>query len=131
SFLGEHDFAALATLPLVYGLARSYERRPDTRTWVAIVAGAVGCVLGAALASLVGLYLGALVLVVGTLVRRRVNMRALGVTAVVVAVVTAGTLFLRSGDLGFLQQWFGKPPSRPGQYAASWSQRLIYVYVGG
>lgn len=131
SFLGEHDFAALATLPLVYGLARAYERRADARTWTAIVAGVVGCILGAALASLVGLYLGALVLVIGTALHRHANARALGVTIATVAVVTAGTLFLRAGDLGFLQQWFGKPPSRPGQYAASWSQRLIYTYVGG
>jgi hypothetical protein len=131
SFLGEHDFAALATLPLVYGLARVYERRPDTRAWTAIVAGTIGCVLGAALASLLGLYLGALVLVLGRSAWRREHLERLALTMLVVAVVTAGTLSLRAGELGFLQQWFGKPPSRPGQYAASWSQRLIYVYVGG
>ena len=38
---------------------------------------------------------------------------------------------IRAGDLGFLQAWFGKPETRPGQYAASWSQRLIYAYIGG
>src|SRR5258705_11524447 len=38
---------------------------------------------------------------------------------------------MRSGDVGFLQSWFDKPASRPGQYASSWSQRLIYTYVGG
>src|SRR5262249_15545143 len=37
----------------------------------------------------------------------------------------------RSGELGFIQSWFGKPATRPGQYAGSWSQRLIYAYVGG
>jgi hypothetical protein len=131
SFLGEHDFAALATLPLVYGLARVYERRPDARAWVAIVAGGIGCFLGSALASLVGLYLGALVLAFGAVLGRRASLQAFGVTVLVVGLVTAGTLFLRAGDLGFLHQWFGKPESRPGQYAASWSQRLIYVYVGG
>ena len=26
---------------------------------------------------------------------------------------------------------FGRPESRPGQYASSWSQRLVYAYVGG
>jgi O-antigen ligase len=46
-------------------------------------------------------------------------------------VATAGTLALRQGDLGFLQSWFGPPPETPGEYAASWSQRLIYTYVGG
>ena len=49
SFLGEHDFAALATLPLLYGLIRLFTGGARTRTVVAIVAGSVGCVLGAAL----------------------------------------------------------------------------------
>jgi hypothetical protein len=132
SFLGEHDFAALATLPLVYGIVLLFERPVNVRrATLAIVAGAVGCVLGAALASLIGLYLGVLVLVGVALARRAATARALLATVAVVAVVTTGTLVLRAGELGFLQQWFGKPPSRPGQYAASWSQRLIYAYVGG
>ncbi len=131
SFLGEHDFAALATLPLLYGLVLLFERRRYSRAVLAITAGAVGCILGAALASLVGLYLGAAVLVALAVIRRNFDPVALGATAVTVAIVTAGTLVIRAGALGFLQSWFGKPPSRPGQYAASWSQRLIYAYVGG
>ena len=132
SFLGEHDFAALATLPLVYGLTVVFEQRaPLPRAIVSILVGGVGCVLGAALASLIGLYLGAGVLVVVTVLRRTATRRALLITLATVALVSAGTLELRSGDLGFLQSWFGKPASRPGQYAASWSQRLIYAYIGG
>jgi hypothetical protein len=130
SFLGEHDFAALATLPLVYGLVLLYERRDTRRAWVSIVAGGIGCVLGAALASLLGLYLGVLALVAATAALHRLRARPTLTAAVVVALVTAGTLTIRAGDLGFLQSWFGKPPSRPGQYASSWSQRLIYTYVG-
>jgi MFS family permease len=131
SFLGEHDFAALATLPLLYGLVRLFTRDSRGRTMVAIVAGAVGCILGAALASLLGLYLGALALVLVVWRRRLWSWRRVAEAAAVVAVVTAGTLTIRAGDLGFLQSWFGKPESRPGQYAASWSQRLIYAYIGG
>ena len=130
SFLGEHDFAALATLPLLYGLARELAGERRRRTVVAIVAGAVGCILGAALASLLGLYLGAAALLVVAAAHRRLTLPKLLVVTGVVAVVTAGTLVLRAGDLGFLQSWFGKPASRPGQYAASWSQRLIYAYIG-
>ena len=131
SFLGEHDFAALATLPLLYGFVLVFEHRRSGRAALAIIAGSIGCVLGAALASLLGLYLGALALLVAAFVRRRVDVRSVVVLAGVVAAVTAGTLTIRAGDLGFLQSWFGKPESRPGQYAASWSQRLIYTYVGG
>jgi hypothetical protein len=131
SFLGEHDFAALATLPLLYGLVLVSTGKRTGRAVVAIVAGAIGCTLGAALASLLGLYAGAAVLLVAVVVRRTFVLRTTLVTAVVVGLVTAGTLTIRAGDLGFLQSWFGKPASRPGQYAASWSQRLIFTYIDG
>jgi O-antigen ligase len=131
SFLGEHDFAALATLPLLYGLAVVFSGGSRGRAAIAIGAGGVGCILGAALASLLGLYLGTLALILVAWRRRWVTRTRLVVAAGVIAVVTAGTLGLRAGELGFLQSWFGKPATRPGQYAASWSQRLIYAYVGG
>jgi O-Antigen ligase len=131
SFLGEHDFAALASLPLLYGLVLLFEGRRPRRAAVAIVAGSIGCIIGAALASLLGLYLGAGLIVALAAFRRRLEVIPLAVTCVTIAIVTACSLTIRAGDLGFIQQWFGKPPSRPGQYAAGWSQRLIYVYVGG
>ncbi|MGZ4333700.1 MAG: hypothetical protein ACXVRJ_05440 [Gaiellaceae bacterium] len=131
SFLGEHDFAAIATLPLFYGLVLLYEDRRRRRGWLAVVIGSAGCILGAALASLLGLYLGAGLLMLTRGVGRKLSLRDFLTTAAVVAVVTGGTVTLRAGELGFLQSWFGKPPSRPGQYASSWSQRLIYAYVGG
>jgi hypothetical protein len=131
SFLGEHDFAALATLPLLYGLIRLFTGGGRGRTSVAIVAGALGCVLGAALASLLGLFLGSAVLLFVAWRRGWWSWAKAAQVAAVIAVVTAGTLVIRAGDLGFLQAWFGKPETRPGQYAASWSQRLIYAYVGG
>jgi hypothetical protein len=131
SFLGEHDFAALATLPLLYGLIRVFAGGSRGRTAVAIVAGGLGCILGAALASLLGLYLGLAALLLVAWRRGWWNWTHAALVVAVVGVVTAGTLTIRAGDLGFLQAWFGKPESRPGQYAASWSQRLIYAYVGG
>jgi hypothetical protein len=131
SFLGEHDFAALATLPLLYGLVVVFTGGSRRRAAVAILAGSVGCVLGAALASLLGLYLGVAALLAAAQARKLATVRRLAVAIGVVGIVTAGTLVIRAGDLGFLQAWFGKPESTPGQYAASWSQRLIYAYIGG
>ena len=53
-------------------------------------------------------------------------------TVAVAAVATAGTLAHAQGDLGFLQSWFGAAAGAAGpSTAASWSQRLIYAYVGG
>jgi hypothetical protein len=131
--VGEHDLAALATMAVVVGLAHVHERpgRPAALALIALGTGALGIVLGASLASLLGVYLAGAALVALALLRGRLRRSAVLVTLAVCAAVTAGTLGLRSGELGFLQSWFGPPPETPGEYAASWSQRLIYVYVGG
>jgi hypothetical protein len=131
SFLGEHDLAALSSLSLSLGLAALYARHDFGRpALVAGIAGALGIVLGAALASLLGLYLAALAVVGVAAVRRSVTARALLVTVLVVGAVTAGTLAQRSGELGFLRFLAQEEEERPGEFAASWSQRLIFAYVG-
>jgi hypothetical protein len=133
SFVGEHDLAALATLAVVVGLAHVYARggHLPAIALVGLGAGAAGIVLGASLASLLGLYLAAAAIAAVAAMRRSLRRSAIAVTIALCIAVTAGTLALRSGELGFLQAWFGPPPETPGQYAASWSQRLIYVYIGG
>ena len=133
SFLGEHDMAALGTMAIAAGLAALYARGGLTVpiAAAALVAGSVALTLGAALASLLGLYLAVGALLAVAVARRGLNRTPLLATVAVVVAVTAGTLSLRSGELGFLNSWFGAPPDTPGEYAASWSQRLIYVYVGG
>jgi O-antigen ligase len=133
SFMGEHDMAALATLAAAVGLARLHGRRgpPGRLAVVGIVAGLVGTVLGASLASLIGLYLAAAVVLAIAARRRELRAAAIAVTVALAVVATAGTVALRQGELGFLQEWFGTPSDDPGANAASWSHRLIYTYVGG
>ncbi len=133
SFLGEHDMAALGTMAIVVGLAGLYacRERPNRLTLTALIAGSVAVTLGAALASLLGLYLAACAVIALAAARRELHRTAFLATLAVLIVVTAGTLSLRSGELGFLKSWFGSEPETPGQYAASWSQRLIYAYIGG
>ena len=132
SFMGEHDLAALSTMTLVLGLVYLFDRdrRPPGIGLVGIGIGTVGIVFGASLASVLGLYLAALAMVALAFVRHDFRIRAAFITVLICAVVTAGTYGVRGADLGFLQSWFGPPPETPGQYAASWSQRLIYVYIG-
>jgi O-antigen ligase len=133
SFLGEHDLAALATMALAVGLARLHTRgaRPGLLAVAAIAIGLAGVVLGASLASLLGVYLATAAILGVAAARRELRLPATLLTLAVVGAATMGTLAMRQGELGFLQSWFGKPPETPGQYAASWSQRLIYAYVGG
>ena len=133
SFLGEHDMAALGSIAIAAGLASLYARRdrPRALAMTALAAGGVAVILGAALASLLGLYLAAAAVVGLAAVRRELRLApVLGTLAVLIA-VTAGTLALRNGELGFLKSWFGPEPDVPGEYAGSWSQRLIYSYIGG
>jgi hypothetical protein len=133
SFLGEHDLAALSTLALALGLIALVVGRGELGRLplVAGLAGGLGVVLGAALASLLGLYLAAAALLIAAAARRALRTRAAVLTVLACAAVTAGTLELRSGDLGFLYQWLGEEEDRPGEFAGSWSQRLIFAYIGG
>jgi hypothetical protein len=130
SFVGEHDLSLLATMSLAVGLAGLFLGRDGWFTPLALVVGLVGTVLGSSLASLLGVFLAAGAITAIALRRREFRWRAGIVTLAVVCAASAGTLAMRQGDLGFLQSWFGPPAERPGQYSASWSQRLIYTYVG-
>lgn len=133
SFLGEHDLAALSTASLVIGLAALHCRhRLSHLPLFAAIVGCIGITLGAALASLLGLYLAAAALIAIAALRRSLRLRSVVVTAVVALTLTGTVYSLRSGELGFLQQWFAPAENaKPGQYAGSWSQRLIFAYIGG
>jgi hypothetical protein len=133
SFLGEHDFAALSTASLVVGLAALHSRhRLGRLPLVAGIVGAIGITLGAALASLLGLYIAGAALVAVAAARGALRLRPVVVTVLVALSVTAGTYALRGSDLGFLHQWLAPAKNaEPGQYAGGWSQRLIFSYIGG
>jgi hypothetical protein len=133
SFVGEHDLAALSTASLVVGLASLHSRHHLGKLpFVAGVVGALGVTLGAALASLLGLYLAGAALIAVAAARGTLRLRPVLATVLVALSVTAGTYALRGSDLGFLRQWFAPAPNaQPGQYAGSWSQRLMFSYIGG
>lgn len=135
SFLGSHDLAALGTMTLSIWFAHLYAGAGRYRRIAQVggVAGAVGFTLGAVFASLLGLYLAAGALAVVALVRGAFRARTLAVTAAVLIAITGGVLELRSDNLSFLRAWFGThSASNPaGAEHGSWSQRIIFVYIGG
>lgn len=133
AFLGEHDIAAMSTACLVIWLATLFAGHHRGRLPVlAGIVGALGIALGAALASLLGLYLAAAALFVAAAVRGSLRLRPVAITLLVAIVLTGATYSLRARDLGFLQQWFAPAENaKPGEYAGSWSQRLIFLYIGG
>jgi hypothetical protein len=133
SFVGEHDLAALATACLVLGLAALHVRHRLGR--LPLAAGIVGClgiVLGAALASLLGLYLASAAMILIAALRGALRLRAVAATLAVAVALTGAVYTIRANELGFLKEWFAPVENaQPGQYAGSWSQRLIFAYVGG
>ena len=99
---------------------------------VAGVAGAIGVVLGAAVAGLLGLYLAVAAILATAVVAGR-RERPVVVTLAVTAAITLGVLSLRSGDLGAFLRSVGIGERREDEFgnAASWNERLIYAYIGG
>lgn len=136
SFTGEHELAVLSTMTLAVALASLYaplHRLPR----IALAAGgaiaAVGVVLGAAIASLLGLYAAVATIVIAALSRGAASRRALVVTALTTLVVTAGVIGLRSGDLAAFTRFLGlaEREEQLDQNVAGWNERLVYVYIGG
>ena len=136
SFTGEHELAILSTLTLSVALASLFapaHRLPQRALAVAGAFGALGVVLGAAVASLLGLYAAVTAIVVAAVSRGTATRRALAVAGVTVALVTAGVLGLRSGDLGgFLRSvGLGEQKEQADRNAAGWNERLVFAYIGG
>lgn len=135
SFLGEHDLAAVSTMTLAFALTALFvpNHRLGRLPLVAGIAGAVGVILGAAVAGLLGLYLAVGAILVVAIARREAAKRPIVVSLAVTAAITIGVLSLRSGDLGaFLRSvGIGERQDDPFGNAASWNERLIDAYIGG
>jgi len=135
SFLGEHDLAALSTMTLALGLAALFTPRHylGRLPLVAAVTGAIGVVLGAAVAGLLGLYFAVGAILAVAVVRRAATRRAVLLTLAATAAITIGVLGLRSGDLGAFLRSIGIGEQQADQFgnAASWNERLIDAYIGG
>jgi hypothetical protein len=135
SFLGEHDLAALSTMTLAVALVALYTpaHRLGRLPLVAGVAGAIGVVLGAAVAGLLGLYLAVGAIVAVAFLRGAATKRAVVLTMAVTAAITIGVLSLRSGELGAFFRSVGIGDAQGDAFgnSASWNERLIDAYIGG
>lgn len=134
SFLGEHNLATLSGFAIAWGLfsLATGRRELGRLPLVALVFGAIGITFGASFSGVLGLYLVAAAVLLIARVRGELRRRGMAWALLVCAAVTAGTLMLRSDNLGFLRDWFGTSANeQAGSTAGSWSSRLIFAYVGG
>jgi O-antigen ligase len=134
SFLGHHDLAALAGTLFAVGLASAALGRPFRRralTGAALAGGGVGLVLAASVAALVGVALG--LAAVGALaVRRPAAVPGILLAVGAAAVVAAGVLALRGGDVADLLR-FTRPAEaqaeRP-EDVETYAHRTVIAYIG-
>jgi len=132
SFLGYHDFAALAGVSVGIGIALiaagSWRRRRPLAL-AAVVAGCLGVVIAGALATVIALVAGAGLALVSMRSQRTLNLaRAAAVTGIVV-IVLAGSLTLRSSDVGDFLGFLGSKDDNTTQIE-TYSQRTVLVYIG-
>jgi O-antigen ligase len=132
SFLGHHDFAAVAGAVFLTGLA-AYLLAPRESPWLralALAAGGLGLVLAAAVASLLGLLLAVPVLAIAALDRYAPARRLIAAAAMVV-VVALGVLALRGGDVAdFLRFAQDEDPAKTSD-VETYSHRTLLAYIGG
>jgi hypothetical protein len=132
SFLGIHDFAAFSGATLAIGLAGVALGDRRRLSAAAVAAGTLGTILAASVFALAGVVLAAVVALwvsrgVGTLTRRRT-----GAIAAIVAVVTVGTLALRSYDITNFFSFLGIKPTATStaEDVQTGSQRAMLAYIG-
>ena len=136
SFLGQLDFAVLSGMALTSGLAGLAlgPARVSGRRIVALatVAGVLGLVLSASVAALAGFGAAAVVVAAVALRHQRLQQRATAVGAVAVALVIAGTLALRGGDLVQFTRFLGLNDSvaSTSQDVQTYGQRTVLVWIG-
>lgn len=136
SFLGQLDFAALSGLALSIGLAGLAlgTAAVGGRRLVALatLAGAVGLVLSASVAALAGFAAATAAIAIVALRHQRLRPRATAVGAVAVALVVAGTLALRGGDLVQFTRFLGlsETAASTSKDVQTYGQRTVLVWIG-
>jgi len=130
SFLGHSDFASLSALALAIGLA-ALLLAGERVGWAAIASGGLGLILSGATAGLIGIAAGTAGFLYAVSRRRRLAVRDVAVSGVVVAIVAAGVLVLRAGDLeSFLRFVHLKGRETQTANIQTYSHHALLAYVG-
>jgi O-antigen ligase len=135
SFLGDSDFAALASGALLVGIvALALPRLRGARlpAVVATVAGALGMILAGAVASLLGLVVSLAALAVVVIVRREIVPRRLAAVAAIAGVVAGGVVAIRGNDLGAFARFLNTSGSSRAEPAniQTYAHRTLLAWIG-
>jgi hypothetical protein len=135
SFIGTHDLAALCGFTLGIGIVALLWRargRLRTAAWVALGCGAVGFVLGGAVAGVFGLVPATLVAVVVAARRGLLGRRTVIACVAATAVASLGVVTLRAGDFGQFFRFLGvrQTEASTRQNVQTYSHRTLLAYIG-
>jgi O-antigen ligase len=132
SFLGHHDFAALAGCTFAIGLGAAVLGRHRAAAVCALVAGAVGLVLSGSVAGLLGV--AAAFAAIGLIVlRRRLGRRSLAAAGAGVAVAALLLVALRGNDLDDFLRFtgvLGEKQEQEVRGVETYSHRTLLAYLG-
>lgn len=132
SFVGYHDFAALAGVTLAIAIAviaSGAWSRLRTLGAVAAVSGVVGVVIAGAMATVLALLLGGALAFATMVARHTLTARRVLAVGCLLLVVTAGSLSLRSGDVANFVGFLGEKRDRD-ENIQTYSQRTVLAYIG-
>ena len=132
SFLGHHDFAALAlcSIGVAFAGILGGKRGRTWFVWIAVVVGAVGTILSGAVAAVGGLVLAAgSSIAVAWRPLRPGFARAAAVVGIVV-VAGFGVIALRGGEFDPFLRFLGVGQREQQQGVESYSHRTVLAYIG-
>jgi hypothetical protein len=135
SFLGTHDFAALAGMAIGAGLVAllfGVRGRLRKGAWLAVVAGVVGFVLGGASAGVIGLVPAAAIAVVVAYRRGLLGRTALAGAAAATLLASLGVVVLRSGDFDQFFSFLGvrHQSAAAAKNIETYPQHTLLAYIG-
>ena len=132
SFVGLHDFAALAgaTLGIAIAIIASGTWDRTRRLGaVAAVAGVIGVVIAGAMATVLALVLGGVLAFAYMVIRNTISLRRTIAVGGLLLAIMIGSLSLRSGDVADFVGFLGTQDEQSGD-VQSYSQRTVLAYIG-
>lgn len=134
SFLGFHDFGALSAAALTVGMAGialpalGLDRRC---AWLGAISGALGVILSAPIAAVVGLGIAAVALVVVSWLRHEVALRRLAAVGAILAVTAGGALAMRGDQLEEVLRFIGiETQQSANEDVQSYAHRSVLAWIG-
>jgi O-antigen ligase len=132
SFLGYHDFAALAGVTLgiaIAGIAVGWWSRLRPLFAAAAAAGVIGVIIAGSLANMAALAVGGVLALAAMAAHGALHLRRAAAVCALVGIALAGSLVLRGGDVADFIGFLGSDDVQSTQ-VETYSQRTVLIYIG-